>query len=62
MDNVCIYKRANRGGPVTWEDVVTICRDSLVGVPIADMVTGGSGIGTAVATAGQAAVGGTGQM
>ena len=62
MDNVRINKRANGGGPVTWEDVVAICRDSLAGVSIIDMGTGGGGVGATVAAAGQAAVGGAGQM
>ena len=62
MDNVHVDKRANGGGPVTWEDVVAICQGSLVGVSIADMGTGGGGVGTAVAAACQAAVGGAGQM
>ena len=62
MDNVCVSKRANGGGPVTWEDVVAICRDSLAGVLIANMGTSGGGVGATVATAGQAAVGGAGQM
>ena len=57
MDNVCVNKRANGGGPVTWEDVVTICRDSLVGLSIADTGTDGSGAGATVAAAGQAAAG-----
>ena len=62
MDNVHINKRANGVGPVTWEDVVAICRDSLVGVSIANMGTSGGGVGAAVAAVGQAAVGGAGQM
>ena len=62
MDNVHVNKRANGGGPVTWEHVVAICRDSLVGVSIADMGTGGGSVGAAVAVVGQAAVGGAGQM
>ena len=62
LDNVQVNKRANGGGPVTWEDVVAICRDSLVGVSIADMGAGGSGVGAMAAAAGQAAVGGSGQM
>ena len=41
---------------------MAICRDSLVGVSIADMGTSGSGVGAAVATAGQPIVGGSGQM
>ena len=62
MDNIRVNKKANWGRPVTWEDVVAICRDSLAGVSIADMGTSGSGIGAAVAAAGQAIVGGAGQM
>ena len=62
MDNVRVNKRANGGGPVTWEDVVAICRDSLAGVSIADRGAGGSGVGAAAAAAGQAAVGRSGEM
>ena len=62
MDKVRINKRANGVGPVTWEDVVAICRDSLVGVSIADTGAGGSSVGAAAAAAGQATVGGSGQM
>ena len=62
MDNVHINKRANGGGPVTWEDVVANCRESLAGVSIAGMGTGSSGVGAAVAPAGQVAVGRAGQM
>ena len=62
MDNVRVNKRANGGGPVTWEDVVAIHRDSLAGVSIADMGACGSGVGAVVAAAGQATVGGSGQM
>ena len=35
LDNIRVNKRANGGGPVTWEDVVAICRDSLAGVSLA---------------------------
>ena len=62
MDNTRVKKRANGGGPVTWEDVVAICRDSLAGVSIADMGAGDGGVGVASAAAGQATVGGSGQM
>ena len=41
---------------------MAICRDSLVEVSIADMGTGSSGVGAAVAVAGQAAVIGARQM
>ena len=62
MDNTCVNKKANGGRPVTWEDVVAICRDSLAGVSITDMGTGGGGVNATVAAAGQATVGGAGQM
>ena len=61
MGNAHVNKRANRGGPVTREDVVAICRDTLAGVSIADVGTGGSGAGATVAAAGQAIAGGAGQ-
>ena len=62
MDKVRINKRANGVGPVTWEDVVAICSDSLAGASITDMGAGVSGVGAIVATAVQATVGGSGQM
>lgn len=37
LDNVRVNKRASGRGPVTWEDVVAICRDSLAGVSIANV-------------------------
>ena len=27
LDNLHVNKRASGGGPVTWEDVVAICRE-----------------------------------
>ena len=52
LDNVRVNKRANGGGSITWEDMVAIFRDSLAGVLIANMGTGGSEAGAMVAVAG----------
>ena len=52
LNNVCVNKRANGDGPVTWEDVVAICRDSLAGLSIADRGTSRSEAGTMVAAVG----------
>ena len=35
LEKIRVSKHANGGGPVTWEDVVAICRDSLAGVSLA---------------------------
>ena len=61
LDNARINMRAHGGRPATWEDVVTICRDSWAGVSIAGIGTGGGGAGATVAVASQAATGGAGQ-
>ena len=37
LDNVHVKRRANGHDPVTWEDMVAICRDQLAGVLLAVM-------------------------
>ena len=62
LGNAHVNKRANGGGAVTWDKVVAMCRESLVGVSFADVGTSGSGAGTMAPMAGQDTASRAGQM